>query len=105
MSSCWTVVQQRPPVEEPARCFPGSQVWLQVSLQHTVTLHILLFVHGAEQLDGLLVDERPDVVEGDVLTALNAHLLQELTQALLALHLLWAGSRKSVSAAGNTQTH
>lgn len=43
---------------------------------------------GGEQLDGLLVDQSPEVLKGDVLLLLHTHLLQELTQSLLLLHRL-----------------
>lgn len=70
------------------------QVRSGASLQQAAALHVLLFVRGAEQLDGLLVDQSPEVLEGDVLTALNAHLLQNLTQTVLLLHRLQTGNRK-----------
>lgn len=82
--------------------FPGSGVSvMQVvsgasrrSLQQAAAVGVLLFVRGAEQLDGLLVDQSPEVLEGDALPALNAHLLQDLTQAFFSLHSLQTGNRK-----------
>lgn len=68
---------------------------LQVSLQHAAALDVPLFVSGAEQLDGLFVDQSPEVLEGNALTALNAHLLQNLTQTFFILHGLETGNRKS----------
>lgn len=75
--------------------FPGSGtvvvvvvVWLQGSLQQAGALGALVFAHGPEQLDGLTVDQLPEVLEGDVLAALDAHQLQDLTQALFTLHRL-----------------
>lgn len=56
------------------------------SLQQAAALDVLLLVRGAEQLDGLFVDQSPEVLEGDVLTALDAHLLQNPTQTLLVVH-------------------
>lgn len=58
----------------------------QASLQQAATVGALLFVRGVEQLDGLFVDQIPEVLEGDALTALDPHLLQDLTQTLLGLH-------------------
>lgn len=70
----------------------ASQVSLRVFLlQQAAALGVLLLVHGVEQLDGLCVDQSPEVLEGDVLTALNAHLVQNLTQTLLILHGLQTG--------------
>lgn len=66
----------------------------QVSLQEAATLDALLLACGAEQLDGLFVDQSPEVLEGDVLTALNAHLLQNLPQTFIILHSLQTGNRK-----------
>lgn len=60
----------------------------QGSLQRAVTVDALLLVRAVERLDRLLVDQRPEVLEGDVLAAGDAHLLQELTHTLLALHRL-----------------
>lgn len=71
--------------------FPGSGVvafWLQGSLQQAGALGAFLFVHGAEQLKGLVVDQLPEVLEGDALATLHAHLLQDLTQAFFILHRL-----------------
>lgn len=85
--------------------FLGSGVvafWLQGSLQQAGALGAFLFVHGAEQLKGLVVDQLPEVFEGDVLAALHVHLLQDLTQAFFILHRLQAANSKSVSTAGNT---
>lgn len=67
---------------------------LQVSLQEAATVGVLLFVCGVEQLEGLFVDQSPEVREGDVLTALNAHLLQNLAQTFFSLHSLQTGNRK-----------
>lgn len=67
---------------------------LPLSLQEAATLDVLLIVCGSEQLDGLFVDQSPEVLEGDVLTALNAHLLQNLRQTVLVLHSLQTGDRK-----------
>lgn len=43
---------------------------------------------GTKQLDGLRVDQGPEVLKGNVLTVLNTHLLQELTQTLLVVSRL-----------------
>lgn len=67
---------------------------LQVSLQNAAALDVLLFVRGAEKLDGLFVDQSPEVLEGNVLTAMNAHLLKNLTQTFFILHSLQTGNRK-----------
>lgn len=64
------------------------------SLQQAAALDGLVFACGVEQLDGLFVDQSPEVLEGDVLTALNAHLLQNLTQTVFVLHTLQTGNRK-----------
>lgn len=55
-------------------------------LQQAGALDVLVLVHSAEQLHGLFVDQSPEVVEGDVLTALDAHLLQDLSQTVFILH-------------------
>lgn len=68
------------------RCF--LQACQQGSLQRAVTLDALLLVRAVERLDRLLVDQRPEVLEGDVLVAGDAHLLQELTHTVLALQRL-----------------
>lgn len=70
--------------------------WPGRSLQQAVALGALLLVHGLEELDGLVVEELPEVLEGDVLAALDAHLLHDLRHAVLALHRLQAGSREAV---------
>lgn len=57
-------------------------------LQLTGAHDVLLFVHGAERLNGLFVNQLPEVLKGDVLTALNTHLLQNLTQTFLILRSL-----------------
>lgn len=72
------------------------QLCLQVSLQLAGALDALVFGRGVEQLTGLLVDELPEVLEGDVVPTLDLHVLQDLTQALLVLHRLQTGSRESV---------
>lgn len=73
----------------------GGCRWSQVcSLQQAAALDGLVFACGVEQLDGLFVDQSPEVLEGDVLTALNAHLLQNLTQTVFVLHTLQTGNRK-----------
>lgn len=61
---------------------------LLVSLQQAATAGVLLFVCGVEQLDGLFVDQSPEVLKGDALTTLNPHLVQNLTQTLFSLHML-----------------
>lgn len=58
------------------------------SLQQAATLDVLVFVRGREQLDGLFVDQSPEVLKGNVLTVLHTHLLQKLSQSLLLLHRL-----------------
>lgn len=50
------------------------------SLQQAATLDVLHLVGGAKELDGLVVDQGPEVFEGDVLAALDVHLLQEAVQ-------------------------
>lgn len=79
----------------PGRCRP-------VSVQHAATLDVPLLVGGAEQLDGLFVDQSPEVLEGNVLTALNAHLLQNVTQTFFILHRLQTGNRKSAQIPAHT---
>lgn len=87
--------------------FPGSepastphplsfthQIWSgtpsggSLSLQQAATLDVLHLVAGAKDLDGLVVNQGPEVVEGDVLAALHVHLLQEAVQPTAALRNL-----------------
>lgn len=84
-----------PPVVRPGVASPGSRgSQVRLSLQQAAALGVLLLVCGIEQLDGLLVDQSPEVLKGNVLTALYTHLLQNLSQTLLILHHLQTGSRK-----------
>lgn len=99
MSSCLTLVLQRPPVVSTDRCgvsrlrCGGDAGRLRYfSQQQAAALGAPLLVHGVEQLDRLFVDQSPEVLEGDVLAALNTHLLQNLTQTLLALRGLQTGN-------------
>lgn len=83
------------------------QVCLQMCLQVSLQLAGRLSFEQGEHLTGLLVDELPEVLEGDVLLSwdlhvlrallltLDPHFLQDLIQALL-LHHLQTGSRESV---------
>lgn len=99
-SSCLTLALQRPLWAAQRQTGSGVLVTqvvsgvLPLSLQEAATLDVLLFVCGSKQLDGLFVDQSPEVLEGDVLTALNAHLLQNLGQTVLILHSLQTGNRK-----------
>lgn len=61
---------------------------LQASLQQAGALDVLLLVCGSEHLHGLFVDQSPEVLEGDVLPAFDAHLLQNLSQTFLVLQTL-----------------
>lgn len=67
------------------RAHAGPLTGCRLSLQQAATLDVLFFVGGAKKLDGLLVDQDPEVVKGDVLAALDLHLLQEAVQPRLAL--------------------
>lgn len=60
----------------------------RLSLQQAATLEVLHLVGGAKHLDGLVVDQGPEVLEGDVLAALDLHLLQEAVQPAAALRNL-----------------
>ncbi|KAJ4922681.1 hypothetical protein JOQ06_024366 [Pogonophryne albipinna] len=59
-----------------------------VSLQQAGTGVGLVFFRGLEQVQGLFVDQSPEVLEGDVVPALHPHLIQDLDQPVLRLHLL-----------------
>lgn len=60
-------------------------------------------MHGLEELDGLVVEELPEGVEGDVLAFLDLHLLQDLRHAVLVLHRLPTGSRKALRSHATAQ--
>lgn len=60
-------------------------------------------MHGLEELDGLVVEELPEGVEGDVLAFLDLHLLQDLRHAVLVLHRLRTGSRKALRSHATAQ--
>lgn len=57
----------------------------RVSLQKAATLDVFWLIHGPKELDSLIIDEGPEVVERDVLAALDVHLLQEAVQPGVAL--------------------
>lgn len=70
----------------------------RISLQQAATLDVLWLVHGPKELDGLIIDQGPEVVEGDVLAALDVHLLQEAVQPGVALCNLQQESRSDAIA-------
>lgn len=63
----------------------GGLRCLHHSLQQAATVDVLLFVCRPKNLDGLLVDQSPEVLKGNVLPVLHTHLLQKLPQGLLIL--------------------
>lgn len=76
---------------------------LQASLQQAGALDVLLLVCGSEHLHGLFVDQSPEVLEGDVLPALDAHLLQNLSQTFLVLQTLKQEAEVRASPRGDSQ--
>lgn len=60
--------------------------WL--SLQQAAALDVFRLVRGPKELDGLIIDQGPEVVKGDVLAAFDVHLLQEAVQPSVALRSL-----------------
>lgn len=64
-----------------------------ISLQQAATLDVFRLVHGAKELDGLIIDQGPEVVKGDVLAALDVHLLKDAVHPSVALRNLQQGPK------------
>lgn len=67
------------------RYTPPTPPSVTLSLQQAATLDVFRLVHGAKELDGLIIDQGPEVVKGDVLAALDVHLLQDAVHSSVAL--------------------
>lgn len=99
-TSCFQDPSRRPfrPLYIPSASHMSDLEWRcplggRVSLQQAATLDVFWLVHGPKELDGLIINQVPEVVEGDVLAALDVHLLQEAVQPSVALRNLQQETR------------